>query len=95
MSRDFRVRTKNADGLIKLLREAGYEAKYSKCRPRTNWDNGCSDPECCSQHPDAIIYELNGRKFAKMPDTWTAITSNASSNQVHHLLQILFDCVTE
>lgn len=84
--RDFRIRTNRSKKLIEVLKELGFEAEVSKCRPRTNWSNGCSDPECCAQHPEAEIYELEGRKFARMPDTWIAITTNASSNSVHNAL---------
>jgi hypothetical protein len=88
--RDYRIRNKNMDKLIKILREQGFEAYPSKCKPKTNWGTGCCDPECCSQHPEAIIYEINGRKFAKMPKSWAAITTNASSNIVHSALQKLY-----
>lgn len=89
--RDYRIRKENADRLLLALQDIGYDADYSKCGPKTTWGNGCSDPECCSQHPEAIIYEVQGKKFAKMPDTWCAITTNASSNTVHKILQEIFN----
>jgi hypothetical protein len=88
--RDYRIRTENKEKLIKALKEQGFEAYPSKCKPKTNWGTGCSDPSCCEQHPEAIIYEINGKKFAKMPESWTAITTNASSNIVHSALQKLY-----
>ena len=84
--RDFRIRTENATELIQVLQEMGYGAQISKCRPKTTWGNGCSDPNCCAQHPEAIIE--NG--IARMPDTWCAITTNAGSNLVHKILQEIY-----
>ena len=85
--RDYRVRKENAEKLIQELTQAGYKAEYSKCEPKTSWGEGCSDPDCCLQHPEAIIYTIKGMKFARMPDTWCAVKTNASSNTVHKLLQ--------
>lgn len=89
--RDYRIRTENADRLIQELINSGFEANYSKCRPKTTWNNGCSNPNCCPQHPDAIIEEICNRKFARMPDTWCAITTTAPSNTVHRILQEIFN----
>jgi len=80
--RDFRIRTENKERVIKKLMEEGYEAQESKCAPKTTWRNGCPDPRCCDQHPEAIIHE----HYARMPDTWCGITTNASSNTVHRIL---------
>ena len=80
--RDFRIRTENKDRIIEKLLKRGFKAEVSKCRPKTTWNNGCPDPECCPQHPEAIIEG----GLARMPDTWVAITTNAPSNTVHRLL---------
>lgn len=80
--RDFRIKIENKDRIINKLLKRGYRAETSKCPPKTTWNNGCPDPLCCTQHPEAII---EGR-FARMPDTWIAIRTNASSNTVHRML---------
>jgi hypothetical protein len=89
--RDFRIRTENADRLLLALQDLGYEAFYSKCRPKTTWGNGCSNPNCCQQHPEAIIKECpeTGAKIAYMPETWTAISTTAGSNTVHAVLKAM------
>ena len=80
--RNFRIKKIQAPKVIKRLKEKGYFAEVSKCPPRTNWKGGCSNPQCCPQHPEAII-EGN---FARMPDNWIAIKTNCSSNLLHRLI---------
>jgi hypothetical protein len=80
--RDFRIRKRNEARLINKLLKRGYRAEVSKCPPKTTWGNGCPDPQCCPQHPEAIIHE----HYARMPNTWTAIKTNAPSNLIHRLL---------
>jgi len=92
--RDFRIRTQNLK-VLEILKEKGFEAYLSKCKPKTNWGTGCNDPSCCEQHPDALIYEENGKLYAKMPDYWTAITTSASSNQIYRALQELHEISEE
>ena len=46
-----RFRADNARLLVAALRERGIDATATAVAPSTRWHIGCSDPDCCAQHP--------------------------------------------
>lgn len=71
-----RVKTKNASKLCEALRQAGYEAEFlGPGTHYTHWDNGCEDPGCCFQHPEAT----------KRDPDWGCIKTNASGTKSHKI----------
>lgn len=104
--RTIRVLVKNAQAMTTVLHAAGYEASWTP-GASTHWDNGCCNPACCPQHPDATItYCDDTIGFVEMDNTvWATITTNRNSpvqfveniirnvHYIFHYLMILDFCI--
>lgn len=74
--RRIRVKSENADKIVRALRNAGFQARG--CGPGTakiTLDGGCADPDCCELH-DA----------AKNPGNWASIETDASGDGAHKII---------
>ena len=74
-SKNIRVRTENGPVLANALREAGFQAEWLGAgTAHTSLSNGCSDENCCVQHPCAYV-----------PQQWGAIQTNVGGNKAHRI----------
>lgn len=72
------IRTVHPALVISALQAAGFDAWEVK--PSARLHGGCSDPECCSQHP----LVLQGRDGVTRPVH--GVETNASGRQAHRVI---------
>lgn len=73
--RSIRVRAGMGSRRAAILRAAGFKSNWLGVGSAyTSENNGCSDPECCSQHP-----------AADSPYEWGCVETNASGHQAHKI----------